>query len=485
MEPPEARYLARVTKNDAWQRWAAARVTRSARRDAKAPAFAVPYAEATELSPRERRLVETLPERGSDPEGLRKSLGALLDRHLANARSPRFLNQLFSGTLDEAMAGALVGVFANNTMSTREVAPLPTEMERAVVSWLLGLLPWDGSIAGGTATPGGSFSNYLGVYLARKAASELHGDSVVPMLAYFTSKAGHYSVPKGADLAGIPVRGLFEVETDAEDRMRPDALAEAVRVARSRGLVPFLVNATLGTTVAGALDPVLRIAKIAREERLWLHVDAAWGGFGLLGRRALRFRTGLEHADSITWDAHKHGGAPVASSFLLVRDRSRLASLRPPTGGGYLFHRDDAPWDEQDLGLTSIYCGKPFLTLSTWIAWKSLGREGLTRRVSQADRLTRRFRKAIEASENWELAIEPVSWTVCFRPRSRPDATPEQRRDFVVRTRARINESGRFMLNLCPLKDEHVLRAIFVNPLMTDAHVDELVQHLEASYRSR
>jgi len=471
-----------VPKDDDYLRWAAARITRSAPRDAAAPVFAAPYADANELSARERKLVETLPLRGSSPEALRAALGAMLDRHLANGRSPRFLNQLFSGVTDEAMAGAMVGLHANNTMSTREVAPLPTEMERAVVSWLLRLVRWEPSIAGGTATPGGSFSNYLGLYLARKAVVESHGESVVPLLAFFTSRAGHYSVPKGADLAGVPLRGLFEVETDDADRMRPDALVEAVRTARARGLLPFFINATLGTTVAGALDPVLKIAKVARAEKMWLHVDAAWGGFGLLGPRSLRFRTGLDHADSITWDAHKHGGAPVASSFLLVRDRSRLASLRPPTGGGYLFHRDDAPWDEQDLGLTSIYCGKPFLTLATWLTWKSLGRKGLAARVVHADKLTRRFRDAIATSAKYDLMIEPQTWTVCFRPRGRPEATAEELTDLAVRTRVRVNESGRFMMNLCPLKAGHVLRAVFVNPLMTEAHVDELVAHLEASH---
>ena len=465
-------------KDGAFLRWAAGRIESEAPGDADAPVFGDAYATAAALTAPERHLVHAFPTRGAKPGELRRALGRLLDGHLANGRSPRFVNQLFSGVGDEAMAGALLGLFANNTMSTREVAPLPTEMERAVVSWLLRLLPWDESTAGGTATPGGSFSNYLGVYLARKAAVERHGEAAVPLLAFFTSKAGHYSVPKGADLVGVPLRGLFEVATDDDDRMRPDARVDAIRTARSRGLVPFLVNATLGTTVAGALDPVLRIAKVAQQEGLWLHVDAAWGGFGLLGRGSARFRTGLEHADSITWDAHKHGGAPVASSFLLVRDRSRLLSLRPPTGGGYLFHRDDAPWDEQDLGLTSIYCGKPFLTLSTWLTWKSLGASGLARRVEQARRLTKRFRDAIAVSEKYELAMEPSTWAVCFRPVARQHASAEERHLLAAQARIRINASGRFMMNLCPLKDEHVLRAVFVNPLMTDEHVDELVAHL-------
>src|SRR5205814_8336864 len=167
-----------------------------------------------------------------------------------------------SGVEDGAMAGALLGVFANNTTSTREIAPLPTEMERAVVSWMLRSLPWD-ERAGGSATPGGSYSNFLAIYLARKAAEARHGSDVLPHLAYFVSRAGHYSIPKGADFVGVPRGAMVEVPTDDADRMRPDLLAKAIADARARGLVPFLAIATMGTTVAGALDPVAEIAEVS------------------------------------------------------------------------------------------------------------------------------------------------------------------------------------------------------------------------------
>lgn len=459
--------------------WAARRMAAESARDADAPLFGADHATARSLTAAERRLVEEFPARGASPDRLQDAVGSLLDRHVANGRTPRFQNQLFSGVEDPAMAGALLGVFTNNTMSTREIAPLPTEMERAVISWLLRTVPWDRARAGGSATPGGSFSNFLAVFLARKAAEARHGRDVLPRLAYFVSRAGHYSIPKGADFVGVPHGAMVEVPTDEADRMRPDLLAAAVKDARRRGLVPFMVIATLGTTVAGALDPVKEIAKVADAEDLWLHVDGAWGCFGLLGPDAARFRAGLERADSVTFDEHKHGGAPVASSFLLVRDRTCLEELRPPTGGSYLFHKKDAPHEEADLGLTSLSCGKPFMTFSSWLAWKSLGAAGWRRRVADATRMTERFRAAIAASERFELAAEPETWLVVFRPKV-SGVTSRVARDAVSRElRRRINASGRWMLNLCPMPQGYVFRAIFTNPLMTDRHVDELLLHLE------
>jgi glutamate/tyrosine decarboxylase-like PLP-dependent enzyme len=456
---------------------------REAANDPSAPLFGADYATARTLTPAELSLITSFPARGRPGAQLRARIDALLDRHLANGRTPRFQNQLFSGVAEEAMAGALLGLFANNTMSTREIAPLPTEMERAVIAWLLRTTGWDTARAGGSATPGGSFSNFLAVYLARKAAEARHGADVVPRLAYFVSRAGHYSLPKGADFVGVPRGAMVEVPTDEADRMRPDLLADAVRDARRRGLVPFLVIATMGTTVAGALDPLDRIAKVADAEGLWLHVDGAWGSFGLLGPSAARFRAGLDRADSLTWDEHKHGGAPVASSFLLVRDRTCLEELRPPTGGGYLFHRKDAPHEEADLGLTSLSCGKPFLTLSSWIAWKSLGAAGWKARVARAEKLTRRFRDGIARSPAFEPALEPETWLVVFRPRV-PAVTSRVARDAVSREiRRRMNAEGRWMLNLCPMPQGYAFRAIFTNPLMTEAHVDELLAHLERCAR--
>ncbi len=458
-------------------RWALRHVLDRVPDDRDAPAFQVSRAEAVTLTPAERDLVRAYPEEPADGDALRRDLAALLDRHLVNGRSPRFQNQLFSGVEEEALAGSFLGIFPNNTISTREVAPLPSEMETAVTDWLLRALPWDRARSDGTLTPAGSFSNYLAVYLARRRATARLGDDALLRLAVFTSAAGHYSIPKGADLCGIPRGNVFEVAADECDRMRPDALAEALATAEARGLVPAFVNATLGTTVAGALDPLAEIAALLAGRNVWLHADGAWGALGLLGSERARFRDAVAHADSLTWDAHKGLGAPVALSFLVVRDADDLDALRPPGGGGYLFRDLDAPRDRADLGLRSLYCGKPFVSLALWLLWKAKGESGLRAHVDRARALALRFRDRIAASPRLELAHEPETWVVCFRPRAADRAASDA---LAEAARERINASGRWMINLCPSAGGLVFRALFVNPLMSEEHVDELAAHVEA-----
>jgi len=170
---------------------------------------------------------------------------------------------------------------------------------------------------------------------------------------------------------------------------------------------------------------------------------------------------------------------------VLPWDRGRAGGSATPGGSFsnflsvYLARKKEAPHEESDLGLTSISCGKSFITLSSWLAWKSLGAAGWRRRVAASARLAKRFRDGIARSKRWELALEPDTWLVCFRPRV-PAVTSRVARDVVSRElRRRINADGRWMLNLCPMPAGYVFRAVFTNPLMTNTHVDELLRHLE------
>jgi L-2,4-diaminobutyrate decarboxylase len=230
----------------------------------------------------------------------------------------------------------------------------------------------------------------------------------------------------------------------------------------------------MGTTVAGALDPIREIAKAAASADAWLHVDAAWGSFGLLGPDAARFRKGLDGAHSLTFDEHKHAGAPVTSSFLLVRDRTSLEELRPPTGGGSLPQEGSRRTSRPDPGLTS-----PLLRQAVPHAWPVARVEDARRRrkkgvgTRQDDAPSwRRHRR----SSRWELALEPDTWLVVFRPRM-----PRRRvaRDAVSRElRRRINASGRWMVNLPRCRGIRVPRDLH-QPAHDGGAWDELLAHLE------
>src|SRR5690606_15494221 len=132
------------------------------------------------------------------------------------------------------------------------------------------------------------------------------------------SAASHYSIRKAAGLAGLGRDGVRTVPVDAEGRMEPEALARMIEEDRATGVVPVMINATAGTTVLGAFDPLPAIADVAERARVWLHVDAAYGGSILLSPRHRGLLAGCERADSLTWDAHKLLNVPLTCSALLT-----------------------------------------------------------------------------------------------------------------------------------------------------------------------
>jgi glutamate/tyrosine decarboxylase-like PLP-dependent enzyme len=176
-------------------------------------------------------------------------------------------------------------------------------------------------------------------------------------------------------------------------------------------------------------------------------------------------------------------------SFLLVRDRAVLDVLRPAGDrGSYLFQGSDDGPDEglapraEDLGLTSVYCGKPFLSLALWMLWKSLGAQGLRAHVDRARAMALRFAERVAATGLFELTHETDTWAVCFRPVPEEGSDVATRDTFSNRVHDAVNADGAWMIRLCPAQGGRVFRAIFTNPLMTDEVADRFVAALVAAH---
>lgn len=112
---------------------------------------------------------------------------------------------------------------------------------------------------------------------------------------------------------------MYSVKVDERGKMCPEDLKSQVKRAEEEGARPLMVSATSGTTVIGAFDPLLAIAEICRQHKMWLHVDAAWGGGALVSRKHRHLLDGIELADSVTWNPHKLLAAPQQCSTLLTR----------------------------------------------------------------------------------------------------------------------------------------------------------------------
>lgn len=115
----------------------------------------------------------------------------------------------------------------------------------------------------------------------------------LPRLVLFTSEDAHYSVKKMASLLGIGVNNVYLVRTDERGRMRVPHLVEQIERSLSEGAAPFMVSATAGTTVLGAFDPLDALADVCQKYKLWLHVDAAWGGGALMSLKHRKLLHGI------------------------------------------------------------------------------------------------------------------------------------------------------------------------------------------------
>ncbi|KAK2707943.1 hypothetical protein QYM36_015579 [Artemia franciscana] len=234
-------------------------------------------------------------------------------------------------------------------------------------------------------------------------------------LVLFTSVDAHYSVKKGTFLLGIGTKNLVLIRTDKQGRMDPTDLEMRIKESIDKDLEPFAVVATAGTTVLGAFDPILPIANICSKYRLWLHVDAAWGGGALMSQKHRWLLRGVARADSITWNPHKLLAAPQQCSVFLTKHESILQDSNSASAT-YLFQKDkfyDTKWD---VGDKYLQCGRRADVLKLWTMWIGKGSEGLEEHVNTLFDVAKATVDEIKSRpENFKLVLTtPEFVNVCF-----------------------------------------------------------------------
>lgn len=412
-----------------------------------------------------------------DTEKMLAAIEATID-HSVRTLHPRFFNQNFAGADPAAIVGDWIGAALNTTTATYEAAPVFTRMEQAVLARLAALAGWDAHE--GLLVPGGSFANLYALHLARlrldpDCLERGHGD-VRPVV--FTSAHAHYSLKKAVTLLGLGRRALVVVACDERGRMRPDALAREVAAARARGERPCLVNATAGTTVLGAFDPLPELAALCRREDLWLHVDGTFGAAALCSPGQRARMDGVERADSLAWNLHKLLGVTQQCAALLVR---RPGSLRAAfaTGAEYLF-QPDKPHAEHDTGDLTFQCARRNDALKAWLTWKARGEAGLAARVDHAVTLAEHCAACVAEDPRFHLAAPPSWVNVCFwwipptlRPLRRTPEVDAALHALAPRIKARMLAAGDAMIGYQPIDGgPNCFRLLFMNPAVTTDDID-------------
>lgn len=295
------------------------------------------------------------------------SASDLLRRYSLQITHPRYFG-LFNPSvhLSGIIADALVALF-NPQVGGWTHGPAANEMERLVLRRLTASLGLPPDATASHFTSGGNEANHTAVLAAlawRHAEWPERGLRALPKQpVIYLSAESHHSFTKVARATGLGTAALRPIPVDSQLRMQVRALEEQITRDRKEGFAPLMLVATAGTTGAGAIDPLQRLAGIAGRESLWFHVDAAWGGAAALVPRLRSHLDGIADADSVTFDAHKWLSVPLGAGVFFTRHASVLPTAFgvhtgyvPPTiEGGVDLYKHSMQWSRRFIGLKLLF----------------------------------------------------------------------------------------------------------------------------------
>ena len=325
---------------------------------------------------------------------------------------PRFFGFIPSSpTWPGVLADFLAAGWNINTV-TWLVASGPSQLELVVIDWFRRWLGYPEG-AGGLFTSGGSAASIDALVAAREAAGHPERATV------YMSDQSHSVLSRGAMIIGVRPECVRTVPSDGRFRLDMEALAHAVAEDRAAGFNPIAVCANAGASSTGAIDPLEAVADYCQAEGIWLHVDAAYGGFAIVTDKGKRLLAGIERADSIGLDAHKWFFQPYETGCLLVKDASTLENV-------FALHHDvlqDTVWgtNHPNFADRSLQLSRSFRALKVWMSVQTFGLAAFRRAVSQGMELAARAEACVRASSVLAITNPASLGIVCFRIKP-PDA---------------------------------------------------------------
>ena len=295
-------------------------------------------------------------------------------------------------------------------MATYKIAGPMVEVEKEILRKVASLIDYPKTF-GGTFPTGGSMCNFMALIIARdKKIPEIRNNGKQQDLVCYSSQNSHYSMGKNASFAGIGRNNVRYIETNEKGEMCSESLQTAIKDDLNNKLIPFFVNATVGTTVMGATDPISEIANICNKDNIWLHIDGAFAGTVIFSKKYKHLVEGIQNSDSFCFNAHKTLGTPLSTSILLTKDEQDLYRSFS-NKAEYLYQTDN---DEYNLGQTSFECGRRNNALKFWTLWKSVGTNGIGKMVETNYNLSDIARNYIRNNSDYKLYSYDDSLSVCF-----------------------------------------------------------------------
>jgi len=416
----------------------------------------------------EALLREPLPENGIDFSSVLDEYRNKVVPNAFRTMHPRFLAFVPGAPAFPSILGDWLCAASNFFAGVWLEASGPTEVEILVLDWFKEILDYP-TEARGIITSGGSEANLTALTVARNQLS--FEDR--PRAVLYLSEQRHLSVDRAAMILGLRPDQLQPVPQDANYRLCASRLLEAIRRDRAAGKLPWAAVANAGATNTGTVDRLAEIDAICESEKLWFHVDAAYGAAAALIKEGKKELAGIERADSITFDPHKWFAQTFEAGGVLIRNGRLLAgtfALRPH------YMQDVEPTEEQinfcDHGIALT---RRFRALKIWLSMKVLGISWFRRLVQHCCDLATFAEKLIERTPGFVISCPRQLSIVCFRYVPNGMSDEEKIDELNLRMLEELRLTGRAFLSSTRLNGRVVIRMCFINWRTTSGDVEEIV----------
>jgi aromatic-L-amino-acid decarboxylase len=411
-----------------------------------------------------RSFVEPLPE---GPETLERVLARLRPaiRKTFNTAGPGYLAFIPGGGIMSAALADFIAASTNRYVGVRPPAPALAQIEETAIAWLAGLMGYP-KTAGGILTSGGSLSTLSAIVAAREAKVP---DDFTKGVIYMSEET-HYCFPKAAKVAGIRDSQVRRIGVDERRRVDVDVLGKAIDADAASGLRPFMIVANVGTTNTGAVDDIASLVALGRKHSMWVHADAAYGGFFRLAKEGAALMPSVEECDSITLDPHKGMFLPYGTGCLLVKDPESLKRAHSMDAEYLHDVRTQASANFSDL---SPELSRDFRGLRIWLPLVLHGAAAFKEAIEEKLALTRWAYDQLKEDSRFEILDEPQLSVIAFRLKGEDDVADRLNEDLM----RRVNARGRVFLSSTRLDGRYVIRLCV---LSFRTHLDRVRDAVEA-----
>jgi aromatic-L-amino-acid decarboxylase len=421
----------------------------------------------------ESRLFQSAPEQGEGFDGLLDRLWTDVIPYASRGEHPGYFAFIPSCHTWIGALGDLIASGTNMYTGSWMDGAGPTQLELTVLDWFR---TWLGlpDTAAGVLVSGGSAANITALACARESLIGAMTDQVV---AYVGDQA-HSSIARAARTLGFRPDQVRVLPTGDDLRLSPDVVARAIEIDRERGLQPLLVAAAGGATNTGVVDPLPQLAEVCRREGLWLHVDAAYGGFGALTERGRAELAGIDLADSVTLDPHKWLYQPFECGAVLVRDGDllrRAFQVNPD----YL-HDTEAFTREVNFSDRGLQLTRMSRAVKIWLTIRFFGLGAIRRAIDRCLDLAEHAERRIRAEPSLELLHERAMSTVCFR-RQLPGADEEHLAEVNASLVRETEATGKALVSSTHLKGRYAVRMCVLNHTSETRDVDLVIDLFASS----